>query len=70
MTKYQAADQSIANYEAYVFASVGHGFSADKADALAAVAVLDCRAAARDRSVNVFTRKHYARMAVEFAAIL
>lgn len=69
-TKYQAADTSIAAYDAYVFASVGRSFDANKADTLAAVAVVDCEVAARDRSVNQVTRAYYAERAAEFRTIV
>lgn len=69
MTKYHAADQSIANYDAFIFSSVGRAFDANKADALAAIAVVDCDEAARDRTVNQVTRDHYRKQAAEFRAI-
>lgn len=70
MTTYQNADRSIARYDAYVFASVGRSFDAGKADTLAAVAFVDCEVAARDRSVNQFTRNAYALLAAQFKAIV
>lgn len=69
MTKYQAADQSIAAYDAFIFSAVGRPFDANKADTLAAVAVVDCDEAARDRTVNQVTRDYYRSMATEFRAI-
>jgi hypothetical protein len=69
MTKYQAADRAIAAYDAFIFASVGRAFDADKADTLAAVAVAECEAAARDRTVNQCTRDLYRAQAAEFRAI-
>ena len=69
MTKYAAADQSIAAYDAFIFSSVGRSFDANKADALAAVAMVDCEEAARDRSVNQVTRNAYKAHAEEFRAI-
>lgn len=70
MNKTQAADRSIAAYDAFVFASVGRQFDANKADALAAVAVVDCEVAARDRSINQTTRNIYAALRDEFRAII
>lgn len=66
---YQQADLSIASYDAYIFAAVGRSFSADKADSLAAVAVVDCEVASRDRSVNQFTRDFYRGQADQFRSI-
>jgi len=70
MIKHQAADKAIAAYDAFVFASVGRQFDAHKADTLAAAAALECSTAARDRTVNQFTRDHYRELAVQFNAIL
>lgn len=69
MTKYQAADRSIASYDAFIFSAVGRPFDANKADTLAAIAAVDCEEAARDRTVNQFTRDQYRNQAVEFRAI-
>ena len=70
MNTYTAADKSIAAYDAYVFASVGRSFDANKADTLAAVAVVDCEVAARDRKVNQATRDFYRAQAALFRAIV
>jgi len=69
MTKYQSADQSIGAYDAFIFSSVGRPFDANKADTLAAIAAVDCDEAARDRTVNQFTRDYYRAQAAEFRAI-
>jgi hypothetical protein len=69
MTTYQAADKSIGAYDAYIFASVGRSFDANRANALAAAAVVDCETAAHDRSINQFTQNHFRAQAEEFRAI-
>jgi hypothetical protein len=68
--KYKQADISIASYDAYIFTAIGGAFSADKADTLAAVAVVDCEIASRDRTVNQFTRNFYRAQAEQFRSIL
>lgn len=65
-----SADTSIKAYDEYVFASVGRSFDANKADALAAVAYVDCETASRDRKVNQVTRDHYRALAAQFKGIL
>lgn len=70
MNTYTAANQSIENYDAYVFASVGRSFDANRADTLAAVAIVDCEIASRDRSVNQCTRDYYREQATNFRAIV
>lgn len=59
MTKYIEADQAISAYGSFVCASVGRSFKAEKADALAAVAIVRCEEAAQDCTVNQGTRDHY-----------
>ncbi len=68
-TKYAAADQAIAAYDAFIFASVGRAFNSLTADLLAESAADACKIAARDRSINATTRKFYREHATEFAAI-
>ena len=70
MTKFQAADTAIAAYDAYVFASFGRSFDAEKADTLAAVCVVECEIAAKDRTEPASYRKDYANNAKYFRAIL
>lgn len=69
-TTYLRAEASIKAYDAYVFSAVGRSFDANKADSLAAVAVVDCEAASRDRAVNQFTRDYYRVQADNFRSIL
>lgn len=69
MSKYQAADQAVKAYDAFIFSSVGFAFDADRADLLAINAAEACAQAARDRSVNQFTRDHYRALRDQFAAI-
>jgi hypothetical protein len=72
LTKYQEADQSIAAYDAFIFACPGKPFDgelAEKADLLAATAMICCREAARDLSMNQTTRNVYRALYNEFKAI-
>jgi hypothetical protein len=64
-TKYENADRAIAAYDAFVFAAVGRTVEnfADRADCLALIAALECDVAARDRTVNQFTRDFYREQA-------
>jgi hypothetical protein len=64
-----AADQAIQAYDAFLFSSFGRQFDAGKADALAFDALTACAEAARDRSVNQFTRDTYAGLREQFALI-
>jgi hypothetical protein len=69
MEKISAADKSINAYDQYVFSCVGRSFDANKADALAAIASIDCEAAAKNKAVNQFTRNIYKAKAEEFKRI-
>lgn len=70
-TLYAHADAAIRAYDAFVFAAVGRQVQNfdERADTLAAVAWASCDAAAKDRTVNAFTRKFYRELAAEFHAI-
>lgn len=59
MTLSTIADQTIAAYDSFIFGSVGRAFDANKADTLAALCILDCEAAARDRKEPQWCRDQY-----------
>lgn len=61
-TKYALADAAIAAYETALFAAVGrmNESTENRLALLEFYAIEACTAAARDRSVNQFTRNHYA----------
>lgn len=69
MTTYTEADSAIAAYDSFIFGSVGRSFDSNRADTLAAVAVVMCEVASRDRSVNQCTRDHYRAQAAQFRGI-
>jgi hypothetical protein len=68
-TTFQAADKAIAAYDAYIFGAVGRAFDSEKADLLAAVAMVECEAAMKDRSENRTTRNIYRAAYAEFRSI-
>lgn len=66
---YLEADAAIRAYDSFIFAAVGRPFDSERADLLAASAWACCAAAAKDRSVNAFTRGFYRALAAEFHSI-
>jgi hypothetical protein len=67
---YIQADAAVAAYDSFIFSAVGRPFNSDEADILAALVVVACEVASRDRSVNQFTRDYYRNQAAQFMAAL